>query len=107
MSLVIILIVGTVFIATYSFISHKIEERRNNELNSSLRKLPKKVRRMPVAKPSVQYPGRPMGNVFTWRGYVESTSDVKKPKLGDIVYCNGKTVLFNDKEEWEEIGGLI
>ena len=102
-----IVIVVALFLVTYSFVVHRIEEKRTNDLNNSLRRNRKKVNRMPVAKPSVQYPEIPVDDVFTWRGYVDSTSGVKNPKLGDIVFCNGKTLLFNDKKEWEIIEGLI
>ena len=101
------LLVVALFIVVYSFFIHRIEERRNYELNESLRRNRKKVKREKSIRPPIEYPLadirelQPISSHFTFKGRVNELP--AKAENGDFVICGVKDFVFSDGE-WIEMG---
>lgn len=96
---VLFLLVVALFIVAYSFFIHRIEERRNYELNESLRRNRKKVKREKHIRPPREFPLadirvlQPISH-FTFKGIVNELP--AKAENGDFVICGGEELVFAD-----------
>ena len=103
---VLFLLVVALFIVVYCFFIHRMEERRNYELNESLRRNRKKVKREKFIRPSKEFPLADIRvlqpiNHFTFKGRVNELP--AKAENGDYVICEGKDLMFCDCK-WIEMG---
>ena len=96
---VLFLLVVALFIVVYCFLIHRMEERRNYELNESLRRNRKKVKREKFIRPPREYQ---LANIrvlqpishFTFKGRVNELP--AKAENGDFVICGGEELVFAD-----------
>lgn len=103
---VLSLLVVALFIVVYCFLIHRMEERRNYELNESLRRNRKKVKREKFIRPPIEYPLadiqvlQPISH-FTFKGRVNELP--ANAENGDFVIYGGKDLVFCDGK-WIEMG---
>ena len=102
---VLFLLVVALFIVVYSFFIHRMEERRNYELNESLRRNRKKVKREKSIRAPREFPLtdirvlQPISH-FTFKGRVNKLP--ANAENGDFVICGIKDFVFCDGK-WIEM----